>query len=337
MHIVKSEDNLPVKNIVFECPGGFEIKTRFIHSNLCEVGLFNINNPTNGWNNIVDITYYEKGNKDNKYIILFNRSSISSLIKTMQTEFTLVKSSFDDLPKKYHENKSGRISQTIVQTHKSYQFGRREYYDASRSWILKNPGYTYIFYDDQDCELFIKRFFPNQVLVAWKTLIPGAFKSDIFRYCVLHRLGGFYADFDTICVVPLDKLYNKNTIFTSAREPRHNHLWNAFIGIEKNNPITNMAINMSCLNVLKKIKNIDTLSLTGPGILGKALNISLGRNAHYNLEHGYLMLNDDKNIVLYQNNNPPNWTMTANEKIILVSKWNGYHSDNYWNKNWYYY
>ena len=105
MYIVKSEENLPVKNIVFECPSGFEIKTRFIHSNLCEVGLFNINNPTNGWNNIVDIIYYEKENKDDKYIILFNRSSISSQIKTLQTEFTLVKSSFDDLPTKYHENK----------------------------------------------------------------------------------------------------------------------------------------------------------------------------------------------------------------------------------------
>ena len=337
MYIVKSEENLPVKNIVFECPSGFEIKTRFIHSNLCEVGLFNVNDPTNGWNHIVDITYYEKGNKDASYLILFNRSSISSQIKTLQTEFTLVKSSFDDLPKKYHENKSGRISQTIIQTHKSYQFGRREYYDASRSWILKNPGYTYIFYDDQDCELFIKRFFPNQVLVAWKTLIPGAFKSDIFRYCVLHRLGGFYVDFDTICVVPLDKLYNKNTIFTSAREPRHNYLWNAFIGIEKNNPITNMAIYMSCSNVLKKIKNIDTLSLTGPGILGKAVNISLNRGAYNNLEHGYLVLNDNNNIVLYQNNNPPDWTMSANRKIILISKWNGYRSDNYWNRNWYYY
>ena len=337
MHIVKSKDNLPVKNIIFECPSGFEIKTRYIHSNLCEVGLFNINDPTKGWNNTIDITYYEEGNTKNKYIILFNNSSISSQIKTVHTEFTLIKSSFDNLPKKYHENKSGRIPQTIIQTHKSYTFGKREYYDASRSWILKNPGYTYIFYDNNDCELFIKQFFPVHVLTAWKTLIPGAFKSDIFRYCVLHHLGGFYVDFDTICVTSLDNLYNKKTIFTSAREPNlYNHLWNAFIGIEKSNPITNIAINMSCLNVLKKIKNIDTLSLTGPGILGKALNISLNRNAYYNIEHGYLLFNNSSNIILYQNNNPPNWTMTANRKILLVSKWNGYNSSNYWNRNWYY-
>lgn len=340
MYILKDEDNLPVKNIKFECPSGFEIKTRYINEKLFEVGLFHIKKPNDGWNNFIDITYYEnnkENNKENKkYLIIFNPSPISSQIKTVNTEIKLIKSTFEDLPKKFKENKKGNIPNIIFQTHKTYKFPKREYYDSSRSWILKNPGYTYIFYDDNDCEIFLKKFFPINIYLSWKSLIPGAFKSDIFRYCILYIFGGFYADFDTICVINLDRLYNKNSIFISAREPRFNHLWNAFIGTEKQNVILNLSINLAVHNVLRKIYNIDILSLTGPGILGKAFNISLNRPVYNNIDSGYLILNNKKNIIIFQNNNPPDWTMKADKKIILISKWKGYNSQNYWNKNWYY-
>ena len=335
MYIIKNTDNLPVKNIIFESTNGFELRTRYIDSNICEVGLFKINNPQNGWRHVINITYYEKDKPYKKNTITFHKSNISSQVKTLKTEFILEKSTFDDLPAKFHENKNGNIPQVIFQTHKQYQFGKREYYDASRSWILKNPGYTYIFYDNNDCKNFIQLFFPPSILQAWKSLIHGALKADIFRYCVLYILGGFYVDFDTICVVNLDRLYNKDTVFITAREPNYKHLWNAFIGVQKNSPIINLSINMATVNVLKRIRNIDTLSLTGPGVLGKALNITLNRSAFNNYECGYLKFKNKQNIILYQNNLPPNWTMTANNRVILISKWNGYQSDNYWTKNWY--
>jgi mannosyltransferase OCH1-like enzyme len=335
MYIIKSIDNLPVKNIIFICPVGFEIKTRYINTNMCEIGLFRIDNPTIGWDNLIDIEYYEEGAKLEKYIIIFNSSSISSSITTLTTEFNLQKSTLDDLPERYHVNKKGKIPQIIVQTHKKYNFNKKEYYDASRSWILKNPGYTYIFYDDIDCVHFIKNFYPHFFLNAWNSLIPGAFKSDIFRYCVLYKLGGFYVDFDTICVVNLDKLYNKDTIFTSAREPAHNNIWNAFIGVQPNSPIINVCLNISVSNVLHKITNIDVLSLTGPGVLGKALNISLNKTMNKSHITGYLIFENDNNMVLYQNNTPPNCHMSADNKIILISKWKGYQSDKYSNRNWY--
>jgi hypothetical protein len=45
------------------------------------------------------------------------------------------------------------------------------------------------------------------VLSALRALVPGAFKADLFRYCVLYVQGGVYADIDVRPLVPsLDEL-----------------------------------------------------------------------------------------------------------------------------------
>lgn len=46
--------------------------------------------------------------------------------------------------------------------------------------------------------------FPSEVLEAFDILIPGAFKADLFRYCVLFIYGGVYADVDMLLKTKLD-------------------------------------------------------------------------------------------------------------------------------------
>lgn len=41
-----------------------------------------------------------------------------------------------------------------------------------------------------------------QVSAALRALVPGAFKADLFRYCVLYVEGGVYADIDVRPLVP---------------------------------------------------------------------------------------------------------------------------------------
>ena len=57
-----------------------------------------------------------------------------------------------------------------------------------------NPELEYFLFDDNDCIEFIKTHFENDVVDAYYRLIPGAYKADLWRYCVMYIEGGIYID-----------------------------------------------------------------------------------------------------------------------------------------------
>jgi mannosyltransferase OCH1-like enzyme len=57
-----------------------------------------------------------------------------------------------------------------------------------------NQEWEHHLYDDETCREFIKRYFPPVVVWAFDTLLPGTFKADLFRYCVMYIHGGVYLD-----------------------------------------------------------------------------------------------------------------------------------------------
>ena len=60
--------------------------------------------------------------------------------------------------------------------------------------IKNNPAFKHYLFDDNDCRNFIKDNFDVTVLNAFDSLIPGAYKADLWRYCVLYKNGGIYLD-----------------------------------------------------------------------------------------------------------------------------------------------
>jgi hypothetical protein len=65
-------------------------------------------------------------------------------------------------------------------------------------------GWEHRFYTDAESATFLSTHFPPEVREAYDTLIPGAFKADLFRYCVLLIHGGLYADVDILLTSNLD-------------------------------------------------------------------------------------------------------------------------------------
>jgi mannosyltransferase OCH1-like enzyme len=58
----------------------------------------------------------------------------------------------------------------------------------------KNPDFEHHLFDANDRIEFIKTHFDADVLKAYNKIIPGAFKADLWRYCVLYINGGVYLD-----------------------------------------------------------------------------------------------------------------------------------------------
>ena len=52
-----------------------------------------------------------------------------------------------------------------------------------------NINYKYKYWDDEDCDLYVKNNF-NDIYNIYTNLVSGAFKADIFRLCVIYKEGG---------------------------------------------------------------------------------------------------------------------------------------------------
>lgn len=160
--------------------------------------------------------------------------------------------------------------------------------------ILKsqNPRFEHHLFDDNDCREFIKDNFDIAVLNAYDTLIPGAYKADLWRLCVLYINGGIYMDIKLKCINGFKLI----ELTESEHYVKDRHLpltiYNALMVCQKNNPFLWKAIYKIVFNVQNKFYGEDPLHPTGPLMLGKIilnnrlkLNIDLN---HYE-KGGYLI------------------------------------------------
>jgi hypothetical protein len=87
------------------------------------------------------------------------------------------------------------------------QDDREKYPNMSRlTESFRKSGWEYKFYSDEDSVVFLDAHFPPAVREAYDALNPGAFKADLFRYCVLLIYGGVYADVDILLETSLDSI-----------------------------------------------------------------------------------------------------------------------------------
>lgn len=75
------------------------------------------------------------------------------------------------------------------------------------SWKIRNPGIEYLFYDDAACRRLVECDFP-QYLACYDGLPYPVQRADFFRYLVVYRFGGLYADIDMECLQPFDCFFS---------------------------------------------------------------------------------------------------------------------------------
>ena len=142
---------------------------------------------------------------------------------------------------------------------------------AMESWKQKNPSWEYKLFTAEDRVEFIRKNFPKEVLEAYHTLIPGAFKADLWRYCVLFIEGGVYVDADMICDVPLDDWITGDLVVVRDDPMATKWLANGFIGAIKSEGALLEIIN----RIVEKCKKKELefyLDYTGPALWGKVVN-----------------------------------------------------------------
>jgi mannosyltransferase OCH1-like enzyme len=133
--------------------------------------------------------------------------------------------------------------------------------------VLQNPEFNCHLYDESECRNFIQHYFGLTVLEAYNSLTPCAYKSDLWRICVLYINGGIYMDIKYQCVngFRLIVLTEKEYF---VRDRPLNMAYNALIVVKPQNPIMLKCIKQIVINVKNKYYGSTFLHPTGPGLLG---------------------------------------------------------------------
>lgn len=153
-------------------------------------------------------------------------------------------------------------------------------------WKQLNPHYSHFYFDSLQCRRFIKDNYPCDVYEAYDKLLPGAYKADFWRYCVLYKYGGVYADSRTTPLVPLDSVLEKYDRFVVPYDYIHSFLWQGFFCSTARHPILRKIIETMCLMIHKGDYGDNSLDITGPSLMGRIVNSYMGNGAHCNFSQG---------------------------------------------------
>ena len=150
----------------------------------------------------------------------------------------------------------------------------------------QNPEFTFYLFDDNDCYEFIKNYFDNSVIDAFNKIIPGAYKADLFRYCILYIYGGIYLDikyygingFKFITLTGKEYLVQDLPISGDG-------IYNALMICKPGNKLLWKAIQNIVENVSTLFYGISTLEPTGPLLLKNIINTTDDKDIEIELIH----------------------------------------------------
>lgn len=163
-----------------------------------------------------------------------------------------------------------QVPPIIFRTHKQYAIvgGLRERLQQVERF---EPKYSNVFvkFGDNLAEKSLARCGAKD---AFAKLIPGAFKSDLLRYCLLWLYGGFYMDLGAALLRPLEEFIQPEASFVTVVDPGSPGYWNGFIGAAPRHPILRAAIDMCVKHVNACFYGSRDLEITGPMLLKMAVD-----------------------------------------------------------------
>lgn len=140
---------------------------------------------------------------------------------------------------------------------------------------IQNPDYRLEYFDDIKCVEFLKEHFEPEVLEAFHSLVPPAYKCDLMRYCIMYINGGIYGDLFQDYYLPLDKIINHKNDKLVLVQDRYslrdsiNAIQISFMATYPKNPIYKECIDKIVKNVKTKFYGYTDLEPTGPMLFSK--------------------------------------------------------------------
>jgi len=188
-------------------------------------------------------------------------------------------------------------------------------------------------FNNDECLQMIRMNFPSDIYLAYVKLVPGAFKSDLWRLCALYLNGGLYVDSH---IKPIHKhiehiLKIPDYIFCIDYPCSPNYIYNAFMMAPKKSWLIKEIIYEIVNNVKNEYYPDRDLEITGPGLHGKIIKRLLKINK---FTEGFQIYNDEKYLFLshkpiktifkYKDINKLKYNLTLSNEIICTCRYDTY-------------
>jgi hypothetical protein len=155
----------------------------------------------------------------------------------------------------------------------------RENIDSFRSFY---PGFEHRLFGREACRDVIAGNFDKEVLAAFDRLKPFAFQSDLARFCILHALGGVYADVSTyffsrwppVATAAGLRSLGKMAVFRDFCGVAPWQVATTVFFAPRQHKALAKAIDLVCINVRNEYYGPSSLSPTGPDPFGKAIALT---------------------------------------------------------------
>ena len=311
LHLIKNKYYIKNNNI----KNHFNIVIYYVNENECTILLRNLDDENIQDENIeiqVIIECLENKKKEIIFIDEYSNTNIKTNILLEKLEYSI-----QNIPKNIFQTGPTNIVKNII------------HYNSIMSFIDLNPDYSYYYYDNIDSRRFLRTYFDKSVNDSYDILVPGAYKADLLRYCLLYIYGGCYFDCKQILLKPLNNIIKKDDTLLLCKDFIEDGILNAVILCEKNLDLMKIVINECCNNIINRVK-ICPLSITGPRFLYNVL-MKYVNKSNFILQNCRPEHNKDDYHTDYINNNIK---LIANNDIILYRFYKGYYN-NYLDKDHY--
>jgi mannosyltransferase OCH1-like enzyme len=152
--------------------------------------------------------------------------------------------------------------------------------DVVKRHIEMNPEFEVYVYSEAEAVSFIKEHFGPEVLRAYYSFKPSAFRSDLFRYCVLYVKGGVYVDTKIDFSVPLkDLIYDSKPLMLGTVDKwcEGKGVQNCFIIAPPKSDLMARMIEEIVISSEARLYNVNELDITGPCMIGRIID-SMGQS-----------------------------------------------------------
>jgi mannosyltransferase OCH1-like enzyme len=280
-HLIAKED-CEIQNVskILDCQStiAYAVNNRFIDkllNNFNESASFLSKiNYEDGCQYFIDINW-KKLQKENKWYTFYpilgreypKYSDVQHKYIDHYANYMEIIKTYEDL-KNYNFENDNNIPKIIFRTSKfKLQDLNEDVKKVYQNDLLNNEGYSVFYFDDEDCLQSIIDSNDDKLILAYNTLIPTAFKADLWRYYILHKYGGIYLDSSHIANIPYDEIINsEKEIFVKDSLDEYG-INNSFIVCCKNNKVLQKAIELCVNNVENKRYDLRFLEITGPQLL----------------------------------------------------------------------
>jgi mannosyltransferase OCH1-like enzyme len=238
-------------------------------------------------------------NNNNKYEINCKKRDQSYILNKIMSNNNSYANIDGILKKEDGDTLNVIIPKKIFQTHKSLSYIRNNsrLLNAQNSW-RKYREYEYHFYSDKKQDEFMKTHFAD-IYDAYQKCPLIVMKADLWRYCIIYKYGGIYADSDTICLERPDFLI-KNSYLVGVPE-NNTHLCQWVFSAPKDSPIIKSIIDLS----VKRIRETSKFTgehfvhnYTGPAVFTDGIEKWLYDN-HYTILKNKVDYSNYQNNVIY--------------------------------------